>query len=50
MTTEPHPFPVVCGARETRPEGTFECVMPTPHPDKGHVYVRLCVRPSEAAV
>lgn len=45
MTTEPHPFPVVCGARETRTDGTWECVNPPEHPDKGHAWVRLNVRP-----
>jgi hypothetical protein len=40
---------VICGARENRGDGTHECVMPYPHPDHAHVYVRLNSKPQEPA-
>ncbi len=42
MTAEPEPAPdVICGHRETRISGTWECVQPVDHPDRGHYWVRL---------
>jgi hypothetical protein len=40
--TEPTAHPkVVCGERETRPDGNWECVRPPLHPGEGHYWVRL---------
>lgn len=36
-----HPGPIICAARETRPEGQFECVRPPGHVDQGHYWVLL---------
>lgn len=38
--------PVICGARETRPDGSFECVRPPQHEDVAHYWVRLTQRKS----
>lgn len=35
-----HPA-VICGARENRPDGSWECVQPPEHPDRPHYWVRL---------
>lgn len=46
--TEPTYPPVVCGARETRPEGQYECIRPPEHTDQPHVWFRLVTRGSAA--
>jgi hypothetical protein len=36
-----HPA-VICAARETRPDGNYECVRPPEHPEHAHYWVKLC--------
>lgn len=36
--------PVVCGQRETRGDGNYECVRPPSHDSEAHYWVRLEVR------
>ena len=36
-----HPGPIVCGQRETRTDGNYECIRPPEHPDQAHYWVRL---------
>jgi hypothetical protein len=41
MTTTEPPEPVICGTRETRPDGNYECIERPEHTDRGHVWFRL---------
>lgn len=43
------PEPVICAARETRNDATYECVRPPDHPNLGHYWVRLTNTPGGAA-
>lgn len=50
MTAEPAAAtePVICGARETRPDGNHECINPLPC-DGRHYYVLLVHTAAEGA-
>jgi hypothetical protein len=37
--------PIICGQRETRVTGTWECVAPYGHTNSAHYYVLLVSRP-----
>lgn len=38
---------IVCGARETRTSGTWECIAPPQHADRAHYFVLLQQREEE---
>lgn len=48
--TAAEPFPaVICGYRETRITGTYECVVSDPDHACGHYLIRLNTAPQEPA-
>lgn len=44
MTADDLTTAVICGAKETRPDGRYECVRPPGHDDQAHYWVRLVQR------
>lgn len=45
--SDERPEKVICGHRETRTTGTYECVMPPEHKNRAHYFVMLIRIPQE---